>query len=248
MIGSVQKIARILNCFTDEEPVLGNLDIATKLDLNPSSVHHLLHTLCQEGMLIKDSQKKYRLGWKLLEWGNRVMYQKEMLSGAFPIVEGLIRRFNGAVHIGMFDQGEVVFVLKASPKESQEIPTYVGSRKPAYCTSSGKILLSSNPPMVKVTVEKGLVQRAPNTITCAAQLQTELQEVKKRGYSVSDNENELGLYGVAAPIRSYSGHTIASLNIVGEPFYMQGRDSKGILEHLLLTANTLSKELGYIEV
>ncbi|MFY0543886.1 IclR family transcriptional regulator [Brevibacillus sp. H7] len=248
MIGSVQKISRILNCFTDDEPVLGNLEIATKLNMNPSTVHHLLHTLCEEGMLIKDTQKKYRLGWKLLEWGNRVMYQKDILSQAFPLVEGLIRRFNGTVHIGMFDQGEVVFVLKATPKHAMEIATYVGSRKPAYCTSTGKIILSHNPSMVKATVAKGLLRRAPNTITSADKLKVELHEVQKRGYSISDNENELGLYGIAAPIRSYSGQTVAALNMVGEASYMQGRDNRAIIESLISTADTISKELGYIQI
>ncbi|WP_026679046.1 IclR family transcriptional regulator [Fictibacillus gelatini] len=248
MIGSVHKIAKILNCFSNDEPVLGNLEIAEKLGMSPSTVHHLLNTLCQEGMLIKDSQKKYRLGWKLLEWGNQVMYQQDILNGALPLVEGLVRRFCGTVHIGMYDEGEVIFVLKAASKEIEDIDTHVGARKPAYCTSTGKVLLSYNPSLVQATIRKGLIRRAPNTITCPNRLKMDLNESRHRGYSISDNENELGLYGIAAPIRSYTGQTIAALNLVGEPSYMQGRYRQEILKHVVQTADLISKELGYIHV
>ncbi|WP_096201588.1 IclR family transcriptional regulator [Bacillus sp. FJAT-45350] len=246
MISSVTKVAKILDCFTADSPVLGNREIAEKLGMNVSTVHHLVSTLCQEGILIQDSRKKYRLGWKLLEWSNHVMYQQDIYSEAIPIVEELVRRFNGTVHIGMFDAGEVRFVLKVSSKQSVHVPTFVGARKPAYCTSTGKVLLSFNPSYIQPTISKGLLHRAPNTITCVNKLRTELEEIRKKGYSVSNNENELGLYGIAAPIRSYTGQTVAALNLVGPISYMEGRERQSIIQSVRKTAQSISKELGYI--
>ncbi|MDM5154614.1 IclR family transcriptional regulator [Bacillus sp. DX1.1] len=248
MIASVSKICKILNCFTSDEPVLGNAEIAAKLSMNASTVHHLVRTLCEEGMLIQDDQRKYRLGWKLLEWGNQVMFQQEIYSGAIPIVEDLVRKFNGTVHIGMYDRGDVVFILKVSSKDSIQISTHVGSRTPAYCTSTGKVLLSFNPSFLEHTAGNGLIPRAPNTITCMKQFQEELQMIRNRGYSISDNENEHGLYGIAAPIRSYTGRTIAALNIVGPISYMQGRDRQVIIQSVMNTAQTISKEFGYLDI
>ncbi|MEH7458162.1 IclR family transcriptional regulator [Bacillus sp. JJ1127] len=248
MIASISKICKILNCFTNDDPVLGNSEIASKLNMNPSTVHHLVRTLCEEGMLIRDEQRKYRLGWKLLEWGNQVMFQQEIYSGAIPIVEELVRKFNGTVHIGMFDRGDVVFILKVSSKDSVQISTHVGSRKPAYCTSTGKVLLSFNPSSLEYTPENGLLPRAPNTITCMKRFQEELQTIRKQGYSISDNENEHGLYGIAAPIRSYTGRTIAALNIVGPKTYMQGSNSQVMIQSVMNTANLISKEFGYLDI
>ncbi|EEL50930.1 MULTISPECIES: IclR family transcriptional regulator [Bacillus cereus group] len=248
MIASISKICKILNCFTSGEPVLGNSEIAAKLNMNPSTVHHLVRTLCEEGMLIQDEQRKYRLGWKLLEWGNQVMFQQEIYSGAIPIVEELVKKFNGTVHIGMFDRGDVVFILKVSSKDSVQISTHVGSRKPAYCTSTGKVLLSFNPSSLEYTSEHALLPRAPNTITCMKKFQEELQTIRKQGYSVSDNENEHGLYGIAAPIRSYTGRTIAALNIVGPKTYMQGSNRQVMIRSVMHTANLISKEFGYLDI
>ena len=161
MIASISKICKILNCFTSDEPVLGNSEIAEKLNMNASTVHHLVRTLCAEGMLIQDEQRKYRLGWKLLEWGNQVMFQQEIYSGAIPLVEELVRNFSGTVHIGMFDRGDVVFILKVSSKESVQISTHVGSREPAYCTSTGKVLLSFHSSPLEYTSEKGFYDEHP---------------------------------------------------------------------------------------
>ncbi|MCG1022828.1 IclR family transcriptional regulator [Sutcliffiella horikoshii] len=246
MISSVLKVTKILDCFTGNEPVLGNQEIAEKLGMNVSTVHHIVSTLCHEGILIQDSRKKYRLGWKLLEWSNHVMYQQEIYSEAIPIVEDLVRQYNGTVHIGMFDAGEVRFVLKVSAKNSVPVPTFVGARKPAYCTSTGKILLSFNPSFIQPTISKGLLQRAPNTITCVKKLKKELEEIREQGYAISNNENELGLYGIAAPIHSYTGQTVAALNMVGPISYMQGQQKQAIIQSVLRTSRQISKELGYI--
>ncbi|MBM7583776.1 DNA-binding IclR family transcriptional regulator [Bacillus pakistanensis] len=248
MISSVKKISKILNCFTNDEPALGNLEIAEKLGMNPSTVHHLVRTLCEEGMLIQDSRKKYRLGWKLLEWSNHVMYQQDIYSEATPFCEGLIRRYHGIVHIGMFDAGEVRFVLKVKSKSSLPVPTYVGATKPAYCTSTGKVLLAFNPSLIKPTIAKGLLQRAPNTITCVSKLKEELKQIKLQGYAISNNENELGLYGIAAPIRSYTGQTIAALNMVGPISYMDGNNRYEMIKSVVSTAEKISKDIGYISV
>ena len=248
MIASVQKISKILNCFTKDEPALGNLEIAEKLCMNASTVHHLVRTLCQEGILIQDSRKKYRLGWKLLEWSNHVMYQQEIYHEATPFCEALIRKFHSTVHIGMFDSGEVRFVLKVQSKESLPVPTYVGATKPAYCTSTGKILLAFNPSLIKPTIARGLLKLAPNTITDVGNLRNELSIIKKQGYAISNNENELGLYGIAAPIHSYTGQTIAALNMVGPVSYMNGRNRERMIKSVVSTAEKISKDLGYISL
>ena len=101
---------------------------------------------------------------------------------------------------------------------------------------------------LRIYFRKRALRRAPNTITCVKQFQTELQKIRKQGYSISDNENEHGLYGIAAPIRSYTGRTIAALNIVGPISYMQGSNREIIIQSVMNTANLISKEFGYLEI
>lgn len=246
MISSIRKISRILDCFTEDEPVLGNLEIAEKLNMNASSVHHLVRTLCSEGILIQDHKKKYRLGWKLLEWSNHVMYQQDIYSEAIPLLENLLKNYNSTVHIGMFDEGDVRFVLKVSSKNSIPVPTFVGAKRPAYCTSTGKILLAYNPTFLKSTIDRGFVPFTTNTITSIEALKTEMEAIKKNGYSISNNENDLGLFGIAAPLQTYTGQTFAALNMVGPVSYMMSQDIGRMIQDVVSTAKTVSNQLGYI--
>lgn len=248
MIESVKKACYIISCFSSEEPVLGNAEIASKLGMNASTTHHLVSTLCNEGVLMKDHTRRYRLGWKLLEWNNNVMFQQDIYDKAIPLVKELINRYEGTVHIGMFDKGEVVFVLKVSSQKASPIHTYIGSRKPAYATSTGKVLLSYNSSYLQETIDRGLSRQAPNTITDIRKLKMDLDRVRKIGYSISNNENSTGTYAIAAPILSYSGKTIAAVNLVGPASYMQGSNQKMIIQSVINTAQSISQELGYIEV
>lgn len=248
MIESVKKACYIISCFSSNEPVLGNAEIAEKLGMSPSTTHHLVSTLCNEGVLMRDKNRRYRLGWKVLEWNNNVMFQQDIYDRAIPLVKDLISRFVGTAHIAMFDKGEVVFVLKISSQEASPIHTHMGSRKPAYSTSIGKVLLAYNSNYLKETIERGLLQQAPNTITDIGKLKEDLENVRNAGYSISNNENSTGTYGIAAPILSYSGKTIAAVNLVGPASYMQGANQYKIKQSVIKTAQAISSELGYIEV
>ncbi|RST77736.1 IclR family transcriptional regulator [Siminovitchia acidinfaciens] len=248
MIASVKRACAILNCFTRDEPVLGNAEIAEKLGLSRSTTHHLITTLCNEGVLMRDVDRKYRLGWKLLEWNNSVMFQQDFYNKAMPLVKELTDRFRGTAHIGMFDQGDVVFVLRITSEDADSVPTYLGARKPAYCTSAGKALLAFNDSYLQETIEKGLSQQGPNTITDIRILKKDLESVREQGYSVSNNENDTCTYAIAAPIMSYAGETIASVNLVGPTSYMKSLHRSHIIQSVVKTAKAISRELGYIEV
>jgi len=248
LIGSVKRAIDIISCFTLDEPVLGNAEIAEKLNLSRSTTHHLIKTLCNQGVLMRDGNRKYRLGWKLIEWNNGVMFQHDIYNKALPLVKGLTERFRGTAHIGMYDQGDVIFVLRISSKEADPVPTFLGHRKSAYSTSAGKVLLAFNRSYLQETISRGLSKQGPNTITEINELKRELEEVKRKGYSISNNENDDYTYAIAAPILSYSGETIASVNFVGAINYMKSIDLKQIIVSIVNTGKKVSRELGYIEL
>lgn len=248
MIGSVKKAVEILSCFTHYQPVLGNKEIAEKLGYKTSTTHHIIKTLCNEGVLMRDKNSKYRLGWKIIEWNNSVMFQYDIYNHALPLVKNLTDQFRGTVHIGMYDKGDVIFVLRISSKEAEILPTFLGDRKPAYSTSLGKVLLSFNHEYLKETLSKGLSKQGVNTITEVNKLKKELGNIRSKGYSLSINENDDSTYAIAAPIFSYSGEAIAAVNIVGSINYMKSINTNQLISSVIITGKSVSRELGYIEM
>lgn len=248
MIGSVKRAVEILSCFSVDEPVLSNAEIADKLGLSRSTTHHIVKTLSNEGVLMRDGNRKYRLGWKIFEWNNGVMFQNDIYNKALPIVKALTEQFRGTAHIGMYDKGDVIMVLKISSKDADFVPTFLGDRKPAHSTSLGKVLLAFNRAYLQETISRGLSKQGLNTITEVNSLKQELETVKERGYAISINENDTSTHAIAAPIQSYSGETIAAVNLVGPVSYMQSENTKQMIMNIVNTGRAVSRELGYIEV
>ncbi|MCD2136411.1 IclR family transcriptional regulator [Salinicoccus halitifaciens] len=248
MIESVRRACNIISCFTNEEPILGNAEIAEKLNLSRSTTHHLIKTLHTEGVLMKEGASKYRLGWKIIDWNNGVMHQHEIYNTALPMVKGLVEKYNGTAHIGMYDKGDVVFVLRISSENAYPVSTSLGGRKPAHSTSLGKVLLAFNRAYLQETIARGLSKQGRNTITEVNMLKRELNTVKKNSYSVSIDENDTSTYAIAAPIQSYSGETIASVNLVGSIEYMKNQNKEEMVRTIINTGKSVSRELGYIEL
>lgn len=248
LIGSVAKLATIIELFTDGEPSLSNKEIADKLNLPPSSTHHFLKAMCQQRILIQGSDRRYRLGWKILEWSNKVMYFQDINAEAGPIISQLLTRFKGTSHIGMFDDGKVRFVFKAMSPHVDVVPTFVGrTRFPAHATSIGKVLLAYNKSFMAPMMAGGMLKTTPNTIVCIKTLEEELALVRERGYAISDGENETITYGIAAPIKSYNGQVVAALNLVGEKAYME-KEKSLIIHEVVRAANLISREIGYMTI
>ena len=249
IIGSVQTAIRIVNCFDAEKCELGITEIAERLKMNKSTIYHIANTLQREGVLTKTRGKKYRLGIKILEWSSHLLEHQEILTITKPYMRQIVRETNETVHLATLYQGEVVYIDKLESSHSVRIATSIGSRKPAYCTGLGKVLLAfQDESVVQAVVEKGLVRRTRNTITEPEQLMAELESVRQKGYAVDDGEHEEGLFCVAVAIHDHTGAVHFALSVSGPEFRLNKSpfSLKKVTTLLLHTAKQISSELGYV--
>jgi IclR family pca regulon transcriptional regulator len=92
----------------------------------------------------------------------------------------------------------------------------IGTRLPAFATSMGRVLLAGLP---REEVERLLKQVGPlpkytaKTITEPSGLLRELDTIQRQGWAMIDQELEMGLRSVAAPIFDSDGRVVAALNI-----------------------------------
>jgi IclR family pca regulon transcriptional regulator len=117
--------------------------------------------------------------------------------------------------MAVLDGVEVVYVARAGSKRILATNLHVGSRLPAYCTSMGKVLLAFLPDAVR---EKHLrntqyAKFTPKTITNPTKLRRVLNEVRRRGYAVNDQELDLGLRSCSVPVFDKGGKAIAAINV-----------------------------------
>jgi len=187
------------------------------MEISKPAAWRLANTLHAKGYAVKDPDtKRYMLGLKIVELSASVRYRMEIVKVARPYVEALVESCDETVDLGVYDQGEVVFVDKKESTCSVRMVSSIGRRLPVHCTGTGKALLAflTDEECQKV-VARGLVRYTTNTIVDPRELADELESVRADRYAVDREEFEVGVKCVAAPILNHDGRPVAAISIAG---------------------------------
>ncbi|WP_428910888.1 IclR family transcriptional regulator [Niallia sp. Krafla_26] len=244
---SVQNGLKILNLFkTTKKTVMGTTEIAKNLDLPKSSVSRLLETLCQEGYLEKIGVK-YRLGFSLLNLSGLIKYHMEIQRVALEPFQKLVEKSGESAVVSVLEGARVIYILKQVCKEYFQIRGDIGKGNPAFCSSSGKILLAHIPEkMVDDILKYGMPKMGPNSLTEPGILKSQLLEIKERGYSICIDEMHDDVISIAAPIRDYSESVVSAITLIGPKQRMMDKSITEMVDLVVKTAEEISSLLGYI--
>lgn len=250
-IPSVQSVERALDLLEKlvefTEPV-SITELSKQLGLHKSTVHRLLSTLRQRGYVTQDVKtNNYQIGLKLFEIGSAVLNKMDLRAKVRPHLERLRQVTNETIHLGILDDYQVVYIDKVESSEVIRMYSRIGKRVPAYCTSLGKILLaySAKELIANLLMEKPLLRRTEFTITDPELLTEHLAQVKKQGYSIDNQEQELDIRCIAGPIFNYDGQILAAFSISG-PTTRMTEDRVAKLSQLILKCSKeISASFGY---
>jgi len=220
------------------------------LGLTKPTIHGLVQTLAKRGFLYQDSEtKKYSLGLKIHELGT-------ILSGTLKINQvgaGPARRLadstNHMIRIAIWDRGEVLVTFNVFPGSQTINYQQLGPRVPAYCSASGKALLSKMPAKktaqyLKQTALKPYTQ---NTITTIKQLKMELEQARINGYAEDHEEYLPGLFCISAPIFNQSGNPYAAISVSGGLEFFSNNRLDIVSQQMKETAAEISRSMGYFQ-
>ena len=239
--------ARVLKSFSADHPMWGVSELAGELDLSTSSVHRLLSTLADEGLLEQDpSSGRYRLSLSVFDLAAAMPTQRPLHEAVLVPMTELRARTGETVQVGVLDGRHVVYVERLDSPNTLRVFTKLGRRAHAHCTSSGKVLLAFLPRAERDHLLDGWTPaaRTPHSITDVDLLRRELDVVRRRGYAENRQESELGVVSIAAPIRGSGGRTIASLSLAGPDSRVD--PNREVYVHALMTlAEAVSKQMGW---
>ena len=252
LVQSIERVSVILDVLGEFPQGISFGDLSTKVDLSKGTTHRLLSTLAFLGYVRQDVEtKKYNLGFKLVELGNRMLSQIDFRTEARSFLVDLAESTKETVHLVILDQNEVLYIDKV---ESNSHPTglrmasMLGSRIPAHCSAVGKVLLAALPEkqLNRLVSSKGLPRRTENTITDLGKLKEHLELVRKNGYALDTEENEIGIRCVSAPIRDQRSEVIAAISISVPASRMKAHVlKKRLKDQVIGTALNISRKIGY---
>lgn len=250
MVRSLAKGLELLRCFGRESPSLSLKELGERMHWTKGTAYRFAFTLQQLGYLDQDpASKRYRPGVKVLDLGFACLSSLGLSERAQSYLEELFHETGQPVHIAVLDGSDIVYVARRADRRLTTIDLYVGARLPAYCTSMGKVLLAYRPWEEVRRLMKGIVMKrhTPNTVTSLERLRGDLEQIRRAGYGMTDQELELGVRSVAAPIRDATGQVIAAVNVSTLAVRVSRDELRArLLPMTLQTARRISTALGYV--
>lgn len=242
----LQRAMQLLTAFDHDHPEMGVTELARRLNLHKATVHRILSTLELEGFIQQSPENgKYRLGFRLFELGMLALEQINLTREALPFMQRLLEECRETVDLAVFDKGEMIYLEVLESPQPVKIAAKPGRRLPVYCTASGKAYLAyAGEEAVAAVLAKGMEPCTPNTICDPVVFREDLRLTRERGYSVSNEEFEIGIKAVAAPVMNKDGRVVAVIAIAGPAYRLPPKRMIELGEAVRRTAQELSSHLG----
>lgn len=248
VIASVQNALSVLNLFDDNHSELGNIEIARMLDMNPATVAGLVYTLKKTKYLDQNPEnRKYRLGVKILERASVLLSQLDLRKISTPHLEELRDWCGESVNLAVLNNGNVVYIERLFGHHALGIRTELGKQSPIHSTALGKAILSQLPDeeIKAILSDYQFIPLTPHTITDKQEFLQDLENTRRRGYSLDDQENELGGRCIGVAILNHQMYPVAAISI-SIPIQRLSIDQiPEFGQKLRLTAESISKNLGF---
>lgn len=213
----VQSLVRglqVIRSFGPRAPRQSLSEVATATGLARATARRFLHTLVGEGYAATNGSE-FWLTPKVLELGYSFVSGLGLPALAQPHLESLSQTIDESSSLSVLDGADVVYVCRVPVRRIMTVNITVGTRFPAHATSMGRVLLAGldDASLAQHLDHTRLEALTPRTVTSPAQLREVLHEVRLQGYSLVDQELELGLRSIAAPVTDPHGKVVAAVNI-----------------------------------
>lgn len=240
---SVKKAFKILQTITNSSTGLGVSELSKKLNIGKSTVHGITSALEELGVLVRDPiDKKYKAGYTLLELGRRAYTRIEMRDVARVPMETLMERVGESIFLGIMNGDHITILDVVESHNELKITSPPGTRLPLLAGATGRVFLAQlEDRKAKEIVQKmGLVRYTSKSVVDLKKFLAEVEEVRKRGYAIDNEEYMLGVRAIAAPIQTASSPP-AAIWVVG--FTSSLNEKK--MERVILEIRKTSQEISH---
>ena len=214
---SLERGFQILEYLGDSTKGRAVSDVARATGLHRATAHRLLEVLCGMGYAYKGEDRRYWIGYNSHLFGNRSNMVARITHHAHPYLVTLAHEVDETIALGFLEGIQVFIADRVSTERAHRSDVQIGTYFDAHATSLGKALLSVRPVNeVRASYKNTrLSAYTGKTITDVESLLRDLTNIKKRGYSINDEEGSPGIRSVSAPVLNPLGRAACALAVSG---------------------------------
>jgi DNA-binding IclR family transcriptional regulator len=242
----LERAVSVLEVLSESQAPLSLAEICRRMNLHKSTAHRSLMVLERSALIERTPENRFRLGLKLYELGNRAVEQIDLRARVYPFFRRLAMDVRETVHLGVLQKTSVVYLDKVEPNRRICMSSKIGSSNPVYCTSLGKAMLAFQPEetIAKIVSSIRFTRYTPKTLCSREKLFEHLETVRRRGYAIDDEEIELGVRCIGAPIFNEDRWAIAAVSISGPTSRITAKSVSTIAQRVLTCCREISASLG----
>lgn len=212
-VASLARGLDVICAFTRMTPRMTLSEVAKSVNMSRATTRRLLLTLVREGYAEKND-RLFSLRPKVLQLGYSALSSVGILDVVQPIMNELTQRTQESIFTAVLTGDDVTYLARSTPDRVMSVSINIGNRLPAYAASTGRVLLAgeSDEALERYLDRVDLTRHTARTIKSKADLREAILETRRRGYSLVDQELELGVRSLSVPIRDAGQRVIAALN------------------------------------
>jgi len=247
-LNSLDRGMKILEILATTKRLMGVTELSEWLNVDKASAYRALATLEDHNFVEQDPvTKKYMLGLKLIELSGVLLSQLEVRTRSRPFLRELCKQTGESAHLTTFVNNTIVYIDREEAPGRISVKTEIGAEALFHCTATGKAVAAFLPEdkIYELIRVKGLTPFTPKTITSPEMLKAHFAMVREHGYAIDDEEFDIGVRCIGAPIRNFKGKVIGSVGISGSIITMTLERLEKYIPIVLETSKKISLIMGY---
>ena len=241
----VDRVLKTIEILSKEESGMSVSELSEALEIPASSTHRVLKSLQDNHFVMQNTDtKRYSLSYKIYSICSGMREQNSLIALARPYMRQLVKEIQNPVVLCVMN-GEKIINLDCVENSNASIyMVQTGNELPLYSTSSGRIFAAYMSPehAYDILQRSERKKETPYTKTEMSELMEELVQIRRQGYSIIDEELQIGVQGISCPITDYRGKVIAA--IATTTVKSEKSISKILVERLKVCAEQISKQIS----
>lgn len=230
---------------------MGVTELAAATGLSKGTLHRVLSDMVQHNLVTQHiDTKKYRLGPKALAWGSRFVWGQDPSGWLSGYCDRLAERTNLFTFLCRMDGGEVYCIYTRQPsKVRNKYFVHVGQRMPLHSSAAAKVLLAFLPEreIAVYLAQNSLQAFTEYTKTDISQLQQDLQKIKEVQLAFCQEELEIGVSAISAPIFSQNGNAAFSISLISDISFIKANEEV-LVNELRQIGSKASEHMGMVHL
>jgi IclR family acetate operon transcriptional repressor len=244
---ALDRALAVLELFGADRPDWGTSEVARAAGLPVPTAHRILAALTGRRYLARDEQtRRFRLGPAALDLGDRARARLDLRQVALPVLRRLARDTDetALLTVPSSDRERSVCLERVESSQPLRLSVEPGRRLPLHAGASQKALLAF---LAEAEIERLLAAPLERlcraTITDREELRAHLRGIRDRGWALSFEETNVGVWGVAVPLLEH-GVAVAALGLAGPSARLSPEEVGAQVEQLGSGAVEVSAPLG----